>query len=144
MLRQLSRKDIPVLLKELQHLSDDVKHQFHPHPFTNEALQAARTAQGDYHYVFVNDDYILGYSFLRTFNKYPIPTYGGVIWKQYRGKGFGSIMLDETLDKARELGFSTVKLKVYKTNNRAFQLYKKHGFTIIDEEGSEWWMQKTL
>ena len=73
---------------------------------------------------------------LRTFGKYNIPTFGGIIWKDFRGKGYGSELLKETLFLAKEIGFDKVKLKVYKNNEVAFNLYKKHDFKVIGEEGN--------
>ena len=57
------------------------------------------------------------------------------IYENYRGKGFGTQMLNETLDyikekmpKVREIG-----LKVHCDNAIAISLYEKIGFTILKE-----------
>lgn len=144
MLQPLSKNTIGQLLEQLQQISKEDESFFHPHPFTKEILEEVIKKKGDFYFLFYNNTHFIGYSFLRTFNKYPIPTYGGIIWEQYRGQGYGSKMLQETLEKAKELGFLSVKLKVYKTNTRAFSLYKKQGFEVIGEEGEQLWMEKQL
>jgi ribosomal protein S18 acetylase RimI-like enzyme len=144
MIRPLDQKDLPEVLKRFKDLSDEDKIWYHPHPFTMDALKQLLTEKGNYFFVKEHKGLLIGYSMLRTFNKYLIPTYGGIIWEPYRGKGYGAELLDETLAQAKHLGFTTVKLKVFKTNKRAFQLYQEHGFSVIGEEGPEWWMEKTL
>jgi ribosomal protein S18 acetylase RimI-like enzyme len=46
----------------------------------------------------------------------------------FRGKGFGSLLLAKTLEKAKAFGLEKVELNVYTTNTNAIALYKKHGF----------------
>lgn len=50
----------------------------------------------------------------------------------YRGQGLGSLLLNKTLEKAKEFGLEKVELNVYTTNTNAIALYKKVGFI---EEG---------
>lgn len=50
----------------------------------------------------------------------------------YRGQGIGSLLLNKTLEKAKEFGLEKVELNVYTSNTNAIALYKKMGFT---EEG---------
>jgi len=144
MLRAMEEQDISLLSEKLQDLSSEDQKWFHPHPYTEDALQKLLTEKGNYFFVFEHQGKLAGYSLLRTFNKYPIPTYGGVIWEQYRGKGLGTELLVETLLQAKKLGFSKVKLRVYEENKTAFELYKHHGFKLLEQEDGQWWMQKTL
>ena len=38
-----------------------------------------------------------------------------------------------TINKAREIGYKKIILKVYKENERAFRMYQKTGFKVIGE-----------
>lgn len=144
MLRKLQKSDIEELEKRLNNLSTEDKKLYHPHPFTKEALNNLITLDYDYYFVKILNGKIVGYSMLRTFGKFTIPTYGQVIWDEFRGKGLGSKILEETINEAKNLGFGLVKLKVYEQNDVAFNLYKKHGFEEIGTEGKEIWMQRDL
>ena len=144
MIRKLEERDLPVLHERLNNLSQKDKEFFHPHPFTLTALRDLLDRPYDYYFVKEIDHTIIGYSMLRTFGKYEIPTFGGVIWDEYRGKDYGSELLNDTLSEARNLGFNLIKLKVYEHNTRALNLYKKHGFTILGKEGNEIWMERHL
>jgi len=144
MLRKLQKSDIEELEKRLNALSDEDKKMYHPHPFTKETLEKLIDIDYDYYFVKISNGKIVGYSMLRTFGKYTIPTYGQVIWEEFRGKGFGSQILEETINEAKNLGFGIVKLKVYEHNEVAYNLYIKHGFKKIGVEGDEIWMQRDL
>lgn len=144
MIRKLEERDLPKLHERLSSLSQGDKEFFHPHPFTLTALRDLLGLTYDHYFVKEIDHTLIGYSMLRTFGKYEIPTFGGVIWEEYRGKGYGSVLLEDTLTEAKKIGFNLVKLKVYEQNMRAFNLYKKHGFTILGKEGDEIWMEKHI
>jgi len=144
MLRTLEKKDINFLHEKLNSLSTDDKKLYHPHPFTKEVLYDILKKDYDYYFVLEKKGVIVGYSMLRTFNKFEIPTYGQVVWEEQRGKGYGSEILKETLKKAKEIGFKSVKLKVYSHNGTAYDLYVKHGFKEIGIENNEIWMEKKL
>lgn len=144
MLRKIRKKDIDYLHEKLNNLSDKDRKLYHPHPFTKEALTELLTKDYDYYFVLEKNGKIVGYSMLRTFNKYEIPTYGQVLWEKHRGKGYGSEILIETLKEAEKIGFNSVKLKVYPHNKVAYNLYIKHGFKEIGTEGKEIWMEKKL
>jgi ribosomal protein S18 acetylase RimI-like enzyme len=144
MLRKLHRNDLNELSDRLNNLSKEDKDFFHPHGFEINDLEKLLTLDYDHYFVFEKDNRVVGYSMLRTFGKYKIPTFGGIIWKDFRGKGYGSELLIETLFLAKEIGFDKVKLKVYKNNEVAFNLYKKHDFQVIGEEGKQFWMEKNI
>lgn len=142
MIRKMKKKDINIIHGELNNLSDRDKCFFHPFEFTLENIRNLLELDYDNYYVAEIDNEIVGYSHLRTFGKYKIPTYGGVIWRRFRNKGYGTKMLEEVLEDAKRLNYESVKLKVYKDNNNALKLYRDYGFRIIGMEGKEWWMEK--
>lgn len=53
------------------------------------------------------------------------------IAEDYRGKGFGTQLLNAVNDFAKKNGFETIILDVVDTNPRAYDLYKRYGFKVI-------------
>ena len=51
--------------------------------------------------------------------------------EDYRGKGFGTQLLNAVNDFAKKNGFETIILDVVDTNPRAYELYKRYGFEVI-------------
>jgi len=49
----------------------------------------------------------------------------------YRRQGIGAALLQEMLLRAEKLGLSFVTLEVRESNQDAFRLYQKHGFTRV-------------
>jgi ribosomal protein S18 acetylase RimI-like enzyme len=47
---------------------------------------------------------------------------------QFRGQGLGTQLLVQTLQAAREAGLTRVELEVFRTNEVAVGLYRRHGF----------------
>ena len=46
----------------------------------------------------------------------------------YRGKGYGKMLLDHAIDKAKELGFTSMILETASALKEAINLYRKYGF----------------
>jgi len=63
--------------------------------------------------------------------------------KQYRGAGVGTAMLQSLLEELKELGFRKMSLSVDR-ENQAVSLYKRFGFTIIEERKIDFLMVKKL
>ena len=51
---------------------------------------------------------------------------------QYRGMGYGKMMLRKLMEKGRELGYSTFLLDVWKLGHPARHIYSSAGFTEIE------------
>lgn len=57
---------------------------------------------------------------------------GVIIDKNYRGQGFGKIMVEFAINKARELGFKAIQLNlVVSTNIASVKNCERYGFRII-------------
>jgi ribosomal protein S18 acetylase RimI-like enzyme len=56
-------------------------------------------------------------------------TLGMGILHDYRGKGIGSRLMEETLIAAKKFGIERVELEVYASNIPAIKLYEKRGFS---------------
>lgn len=51
--------------------------------------------------------------------------------REFFGKGFGSILLQQCLDRGKQEGCDSVWLSVWQHNQRAIKFYKKKGFENI-------------
>ncbi|MDA0782503.1 MAG: GNAT family N-acetyltransferase [Proteobacteria bacterium] len=59
-----------------------------------------------------------------------------------RGKGVGKKLLEYTIEKAKNNGYSAVELDVTSVNENAIGFYKKHGFVEVSKSGSQELMTK--
>ena len=128
---KLKEKDVNELMDLLQNLSDKNKKYFHPHKFDIKTL-IKNCKSNDHYYIMKLEDRIIGYSFLRLFG-YEIPSFGCCIRNGFENKGYGSILTNWTLNKAKELGYKKVILKTYKENVSAQRIYHNNGFKIVGE-----------
>ncbi len=60
-----------------------------------------------------------------------------IVKRNYRGKGFGSILIDFIIDKIREMGYEEASIGVDKDNEAALYLYRKKGFDKVIFEGAD-------
>ena len=67
------------------------------------------------------------------------PSFAISIYKEYRGKGFGTEMMRRMLSLLKEQGYKKASLAVQKANY-AVRMYEKVGFKIIDENDEEYIM----
>lgn len=65
------------------------------------------------------------------------------LYKGYRNKGIGSVLMHEIINLLRNKGYKRVSLSVQKANY-AVNMYIKHGFKIIKETAEEFIMVKEL
>lgn len=56
------------------------------------------------------------------------------IKQSFRGKHMSDFLLESVQSYAKSLSFKYIDLMVYRDNISAFNLYTKHGFTILEEE----------
>ena len=61
------------------------------------------------------------------------------LYREYRGQGIGSRMMQEMLEQLKVQGYERVSLSVQKANY-AVRMYKKLGFAIVDENEEEYIM----
>ncbi len=131
-IRPLKSSDAKDLFEFLKDIDKKTKNYFHPHSFDYDTIKKICESKKDYYYVLLINDRIIGYSFLRLFG-YEIPSFGIIIRRNYTNKGYGTVLTEWTVNKAKELGFKKVILKTYKKNIAARKVYKKIGFSIIGE-----------
>lgn len=67
------------------------------------------------------------------------PSFAISLYKEYRGYGIGTALMEKMLDTLRESGYKKCSLAVQK-ENYAVKMYKKVGFEIIGENEEEYIM----
>lgn len=71
------------------------------------------------------------------------PSFAIALYKEFRGRGIGTAMMERMLDILRKDGYRQASLAVQKANY-AVRMYKKTGFEIIDENDEEYIMVNRL
>lgn len=61
------------------------------------------------------------------------------LYKEYRGQGMGTAMLQEMLSALKQKGYARTSLAVQKANY-AVKMYEKAGFEVVDENEEEYIM----
>jgi RimJ/RimL family protein N-acetyltransferase len=130
--RLVKEEDFNELYDLLNNLPENVRTFFHPHAFDLQTITEICTSKKDHYFVMEQNNKIIGYSFLRLFG-YETPSYGCCVRNGYQGIGYGTVLTQETMKKAKELGYHKVILKVYKENVAAFKTYENIGFKIVGE-----------
>jgi RimJ/RimL family protein N-acetyltransferase len=101
-----------------------------PLPQTREFVLGL-TAKGDPMFVAVANGEVVGWCDVQ---RHPFPahyhrgTLGTGVVPEYRGRGIGARLLDQTLKQALATGFVRIELSVRADNLRAIRLYEKLGF----------------
>ena len=90
------------------------------------------------------DGKVVGAVWTRIMNDYghvydETPSFAISLYKEYRGKGFGTEMMRRMLGLLKEQGYKKASLAVQKANY-AVRMYEKVGFKIIDENDEEFIM----
>ena len=90
------------------------------------------------------DGKVVGAVWTRIMNDYghvddETPSFAISLYKEYRGKGFGTEMMRRMLGLLKEQGYKKASLAVQKANY-AVRMYEKVGFEIIDENTEEYIM----
>ena len=87
---------------------------------------------------------VVGAVWTRIMNDYghvddETPSFAISLYKEYRGKGFGTEMMRRMLGLLKEQGYKKASLAVQKANY-AVRMYEKVGFKIIDKNDEEYIM----
>ncbi|MBI1301016.1 MAG: GNAT family N-acetyltransferase [Alphaproteobacteria bacterium] len=86
-----------------------------------------------YSWIFIKNDEEYGFCSVtqqpgRADHVAQIKTVG--IKKEYQNKGYGSMLLEEIIEKLKQDGFKRVELRTDEDNQRGISFYKKMGFFI--------------
>lgn len=90
------------------------------------------------------DTKVVGAVWVRIMNDYghiddATPSFAISLYKEYRGWGIGTALMQEMLCILKQRGYQQASLAVQK-ENYAVKLYKKVGFEIVDENEEEYIM----
>ncbi|PKM56611.1 MAG: GNAT family N-acetyltransferase [Firmicutes bacterium HGW-Firmicutes-3] len=94
------------------------------------------------------DGVVVGAVWVRIMNDYghidnETPSLAISIYKEYRGYGIGTALMEQLLSSLKEKGYKKTSLAVQKANY-AFKLYLKVGYEIVDENKEEYIMVRYL
>ena len=87
---------------------------------------------------------VVGAVWTRIINDYghiddKTPSFAISLYREYRGRGIGTKLMQEMLNLLKEKGYKRASLAVQKANY-AVRMYKKVGFEIVDENEEEYIM----
>ena len=87
---------------------------------------------------------VVGAVWTRIMNDYghvddDTPSFAISLYREYRGKGIGTGLMERMLELLREKGYKKASLAVQKANY-ALKMYEKVGFKTIDENSEEYIM----
>ncbi len=102
------------------------------------------TGEADYCIAAEKSGKVIGAVWTRIMNDYghvddTVPSLAVSLYREYRGQGIGTQMLNEMLAKLKKQGYQNVSLSVQKANY-AVQMYRHAGFETIRETDEEYIM----
>ena len=102
----------------------------------------------DHCFVAEVDGKVVGAVWVRIMNDYghiddETPSFAISLYKEYRGYGIGTALMEQMLSSLKEIGYRKTSLAVQKTNY-ALKMYLKVGFVIVDENDEEYIMVNYL
>ena len=91
---------------------------------------------------------VIGAVWTRIMNDYghiddETPSFAISLYREYRGRGIGTKLMQEMLNLLKEKGYKRASLAVQKANY-AVRMYKKVGFKTVDENEEEYIMVCSL
>ena len=108
--------------------------------------------KGDVAFVLVDGDQLVGGIWSRLFLDAgrghgfvdeSTPELGMAVFDGYRGRGFGTQLMQRLIESLTGSGFEKVSLSVDR-RNPALRLYARFGFEVVREKGNAYTMLKTL
>lgn len=124
-----------VLLSDLNKIYKIEKKTFKSDSFSRKLLQNLINSNSLFLKLVTpkNEEHIIGYVILIKDNEFRFNLINFIIRKKYQNKGYGSLLMQETLNivkKYKEINKMILNVKT--TNLKAIKLYKKFGFEIIE------------
>lgn len=136
---QALEESLAALFREIK-ASDDHLH-FHPHAFDDETAHwIANYAGRDLYYGArcAGDQGLIGYGMLRGWDAgHTVPSLGIIIGQKARGRGLSKPLMSFLHAAARGRGCAKIRLKVYRDNIAAMELYKHLGYVFGSEEDGQ-------
>lgn len=112
----------------------EVTRNFHPFPLSRESAERLARSPGlDKYYGAWVDGVLVGLTMLRGWNEgYNIPSLGVMVNPVYKGRGIGRALTEFAIGEAARLKSPALRLSVYESNRRGYELYRRLGFKEID------------
>lgn len=66
------------------------------------------------------------------------------VWGGYQGFGIASKLIKNAIDFGRKNTFTRLMLEININNTKAFKLYKKHGFVVVEQNKNNITMNKEI
>jgi ribosomal protein S18 acetylase RimI-like enzyme len=142
------------LLYEAAYIPEDMERP--PKSFVNEPHVARYIEdfgrRGDLAFVLADGDQLVGGIWSRLFLDAgrgfgfvdeSTPELGMAVFEGYRGRGFGTQLMQRLIESLTAGGFEKVSLSVDR-RNPALRLYERFGFELVRENGNAYTMLKTL
>ncbi len=106
------------------------------------------SGRADHCFVAEDDGRVIGAVWTRIMNDYghvddDTPSFAISLYKEYRGEGIGTRLMEHMLELLKEKGYKQASLAVQKANY-AVKMYEKVGFKTIDENDEEYIMVHKL
>ena len=134
--RRIASGDLPALVGVFEQIVEcGLNQTFHPHPFDEEtARMVATNAGADRYYLLSRRETALAYGMLRGWNEgFAVPSLGICVLPQAQKQGLGEKFMRFLHEEAAACGATRIRLKVAKTNLRAFNLYLRMGYLFGEE-----------
>lgn len=126
---------------ELLASDPDTPRLFHPHPLTRAyAHELCARAAGcrDAYFVAWFAGRIVAYWMLRGWDEgFAVPSFGVAVHPLARGLRLGAAVMEHAIAFSRDRGAPKLRLTVYRSNERALQVYRRFGFTFQDKNDRE-------
>ena len=84
-------------------------------------------------YCLIDNDNVIGTVALKRFDDDSAELKALYLDSEYRGKGFGSMMINKVIEEARSLGYKSIVLDSMSQYKDALRLYEKAGFKSIEK-----------
>ena len=102
------------------------------------------SGEADYCFVAEDNGKVVGAAWTRIMNDYghvddDTPSFAISLFKEYRGKGIGTGLMEKMLELLKQKGYKKASLAVQKVNY-AVKMYEKVGFKSVDETREEYMM----
>ncbi|WP_281557049.1 GNAT family N-acetyltransferase [Thalassomonas sp. RHCl1] len=99
---------------------------------TVDELPQGQNTKGNYFYVLLDGEQVLGHLWLKDFNATYLCLFDIHLYEPYRGQGYGSQAMTWIKDKAKALNCPSVWLHVFGFNQDAIRFYQKNGYGITE------------
>jgi [ribosomal protein S18]-alanine N-acetyltransferase len=87
----------------------------------------------DIYNILISGQRVIGFSMLRGFEDgYTIPSFGIIIDYRFQNLGLGKHLLSLTIDQAKSIGCTKVRLSVYQCNQAGWKIYQAIGFREVE------------